>query len=200
MKKIKKVISENSDLFTISLSLLALLVTIYVIEVKLQESERTLINVLSIVGTMTSIFGLSIAFIQILTLKEISEHTQLTISETKNKLILGISISDVTESLSLVSDIDSFIGNQKYEIARLKLIDLRYKLIQFKSSDEFKIIVHEGRIKEIIETINIQISILYNIIFSEIDLKFDSDVINSQLQEIATYLADFKNIIKYQTI
>lgn len=200
MKKTKKIISENADSLTVGLIILGLALTFYILIFKLTTAERTTVNIISVIGTMASLFGLAIAFIQIIALKEISVITQTTISDTKNKLMLGISISDVTEALSLVSEIDSFIGNQKYEIARLKIMDLREKLIQFKSSDEFKLIVQEVRIKEIIETLNLQISILYNVVFSEIELKFNSEDVNSQLQEVATYLTDFKNKIKYQTV
>lgn len=200
MKKTKKIISENADILTVGLIILGLALTFYILLFKLTTNERTTINIISVIGTMASLFGLAIAFIQIIALKEISVITQTTISDTKNKLMLGISISDVTEALSLVSEIDSFIGNQKYEIARLKIMDLREKLIQFKSSEEFKLIVQEVRIKEIIETLNLQISILYNVVFSEIEVKFNSEDVNSQLQEVATYLIDFKNKVKYQTV
>jgi len=200
LKKTKKIISENADSLTVGLIVLGLALTFYILLFKLTTTERTTINIISVIGTMASLFGLAIAFIQIIALKEISVVTQTTISETKNKLMLGISISDVTEALSLVSEIDGFIGNQKYEIARLKIMDLREKLIQFKSSEEFKLIVQEVRIKEIIETLNLQISILYNVVFSEIEVKFNSEDVNSQLQEVATYLTDFKNKIKYKTV
>lgn len=200
MKKTKKIISENADTLTVGLLIIGLALTFYILLFKLDTPDRTTINIISVIGTTSSFFGLAIAFIQIIALKEISVITQTTISVTKNKLMLGISISDVTEAISLITEIDSFIGNQKYEIARLKLMDLREKLIQFKSSDEFKLIVQESRIKEIIETLNLQISILYNVVFSEIEIKFNSEDINSQLQEIATYLTDFKNKIKYQTV
>lgn len=200
MKKIKKIITENADWLTVVLIIFGLVMTFYILVFGLSTAEKTTINIISVIGTMASLFGLAIAFIQIIALKEISVITQTTISDTKNKLMLGISISDVTEAISLVSEIDSFIGNQKYEIARLKIIDLREKIIQFKSSEEFKLIVKESRIKEIIETLNIQISILYNIVFSEIEVKFNSEDVNSQLQEVATYLTDFRNKIKYQTV
>ena len=113
--------------------------------------------------------------------------------------MLGISISDVTEAISLVSEIDGFLGMQKYEIARHKIVNLKDKLIQFKSSAEFNVIVHENRIKEIVELLSTHINTLYNVVFGEIeDIKFDSGELNAQLQEIANYLTDFKNKIKYQ--
>ena len=200
LKKIKKLISENADILTIILVVVGLLLTIVIIGFGLKSEEKTTVNIISILGTMASFFGLAIAFIQIVALKEISVVTQNTISDTKNKLMLGISISDVTESIKLISEIDTFIGNQKYEIARIKIIDLREKLIQFKSSEEFKLIIQDSKIKEIIELLNVQISTLYIIIFSEEEIKYDSKSINKQLQEIATHLTDFRNNIKYQTV
>lgn len=200
MKKIKKIISENADILTICLIVIGLLLTIYIIGFKIKEVDKTLINILSVLGTMASFFGLAIAFIQIIALQEISEVTRNTIQVTKDKIMLGISISDVTEAIKLISEIDSFAGNQKYEIARLKIIDLRDKLIQFKSSDEFKLIVQDNKINEIIDLLNMQISSLYIIIFSELDIKYNPEDLTNHMQKIATYLTDFKNKIKYQTV
>jgi hypothetical protein len=196
----KKFVSENADGITVTLTIIGLLISIYLIGFILTDSEKTLVNVSTVIGTIASFFGLGIAFIQIFALKEISVITQATIQDTKNKLMLGISISDVTESIKLISEIDSYIGNQKYEIARLKIVDLREKLIQFKSSEEFKLVVQDNKIKDIIDVLNVQISTLYNVIFSEIDIKYNPDDITSQLQDIATHLTDFKNKIKYQTV
>ncbi len=200
MKKIKTLITENVDAITVFLIISGLLLSLYVIGFKLTEPEKTTVNIFSIIGTIASSFGLAIALIQIVALKEISVVTQSTIKDTKEKLMLGISISDVTEAIKLISEIDSFIGNQKYEIARLKIIDLREKLIQFKSSKEFQLILQDNRIKEIINMLNIQISTIYNVIFSEEEIKYNPEDITNQLQEIATHLTDFRNKIKYQTV
>ena len=200
MKKIKKIITENVDSLTVGLIIVGLLLTLYIIGFKLKPEDKNLVNSLSIIGTMASFFGLAIAFIQIVALKEISVITQSTISDTKNKLMLGISISDVTEAIKLIAEIDSYIGNRKYEISRLKIIELREKLIQFKSSDDFKKIVEENILNEIIEKLNLQISSLYNVVFSEEDIEYNPEDVTNQLQKISTYLSDFRNKIKYQTV
>lgn len=200
MRKIKTIITENVDAITIILIVVGLLLTLYIVGFKLTETEKTTVNVLSIIGTIASTFGLAIALIQIIALKEISVVTQTTIQDTKEKLMLGISISDVTEAIKLISEIDSFIGNQKYEIARLKIIDLREKLIQFKSSKEFQLIIENNKIQEVIAMLNIQISTIYNVIFSEEEIKYNPEDITNQLQDIATHLTDFRNKIKYQTV
>lgn len=187
-------------MLTIIFIIVGVLLTAYLVGFKLTDEEKTTVNVLSIIGTIASSFGLAIALIQIIALKEISVVTQSTIKDTKEKLMLGISISDVTEAIKLISEIDSFIGNQKYEIARLKIIDLREKLIQFKSSKEFQVIIQDNKIKEIISMLNIQISTIYNVIFSEEEIKYNPEDITNQLQEIATHLTDFRNNIKYQTV
>ncbi len=48
--------------------------------------------------------------------------------------------------------------------------------------------------------LNIQISTIYNVIFSEEEIKYNPEDITNQLQEIATHLMDFRNKIKYQTV
>ncbi len=102
MKKIKTIITENVDAITIFLIIVGLLLTLYIVGFKLTDTEKTTVNVFSIIGTIASAFGFAIALIQIVALKEISVITQTTIQDTKEKLMLGISISDVTEAIKLI--------------------------------------------------------------------------------------------------
>lgn len=196
----KKFISEYSDTITICLIIVAILLTIYFVGWQLEVKEKTFINLFSIIGTMASISGFLIAIIQIVALKEISEITNNTIQSTKTKLILGISISDVSEAIKLINEIDTYLGIQKHEIARLKLIDLREKIMQFKSSEEFNRIFDPKKIGETIIYLNFEISQLKNTIFSDVEVPYDAENITQKLQEISTYFIDFKNKIKYQTI
>ncbi|MDQ3050911.1 MAG: hypothetical protein M3Q95_08515 [Bacteroidota bacterium] len=179
MKKFKKIIADHTDEITIGIIILGIVLFIF-ITFQLELQQRTVLNLISVMGTMVSTFGFTIALMQIIAFKELSEVTQTTITETKIKLILGISISVVTEAIKLVSEIDSFIGNRKYEIARHKIIDLREKLIQSKTSDEFKLIVKENKIKSILSVLNVQINTLYKLIFSEIEIKYDPESINHE--------------------
>ncbi len=179
LKKFKKIIADHTDEITIGIIILGIVLFIF-ITFQLELQQRTVLNLISVMGTMVSTFGFTIALMQIIAFKELSEVTQTTITETKIKLILGISISVVTEAIKLVSEIDSFIGNRKYEIARHKIIDLREKLIQSKTSDEFKLIVKENKIKSILSVLNVQINTLYKLIFSEIEIKYDPESINHE--------------------
>lgn len=196
----KKIISEHSNILTIISLGISILTTWYIIGWKLSEAERTFLNVFGVVGGIVSMFGLVIALIQIIALQEITEVTQNTINETKSKLILGISISDVAESIKLIAEIESFIGSKKHEIARFKLIDLKDKLIQFKSSPEFLKLISEDQIDQTLIYLNFEISQLYIIVFNDGEMEYDSSNIAVRLQEILTHLTGFKNQIKYQTI
>ena len=196
----KQFLSEYANLITSVLLLIGVLLTALSIII-IKKEDRTFINILSVIGTMASIFGLSIAFIQIIALKEISVVTQRTIQLTKDKLILGLSISDVSEAIEMIREIESNIGLQKYEIAWVRIKDLKVKLIQFMTSEEFKKIVPERRIKETIDFLSIQSTRLYLIVYSEEgEAKYDPEPINRSLQEISTQLNDFKSRIKYNTV
>jgi hypothetical protein len=200
LKDIKKYISKNSDSLTIWFIIIGLVLTAIILFI--EKDNRTLLNVLSISGTMASFFGLAIAFIQIIALKDISEVTQLTINNTKDKLKLGISITDVTEGIKLISEIENYLGNLKFEIARLRLTDLKEKLIRFKSSDAFLTIVQKDEIKKIVDDLDIQISNLYSCVYPEpgSEILFDNTILKNQLPKITTYLTEFRDKIQYQTV
>lgn len=202
MKKIKKIIVENVSFLTIALIVIGVLVSIMFLSFVLKDEDKTVINVISVLGSIASFFGLAIAIIQIVSLKEITELTRSIITETKSRLLLGISISEVGDSISLIHEIEMYIGNNNYEISRIRLIDLRGKLIQFKTSDDLKSIVKEEELTSIIDKLNLYMSTLYIYVYEyeQQEVVFDRTEFSIFLHKIATYLTDFKNKIKYQTV
>lgn len=173
---------------------------IYITYGKLKPEEQTLINMYSIIGTYASIFGLAITLIQVVAVKEIAKITSQTINETKNRIQIGISIADVSEAAKLIQEVDSYLGTNRFEIARIRITDLRDKLIQFKSNESFKKIVKLEEIDEIISFLNLHLANLYEQIYSEENITYNSKELSSELQKIGTYLQDFKNNIQFSTI
>lgn len=200
MKGLKNFIAQNVNTISLVLICIALALSFAIIFWGLEDTDRNVLNLLAVTGTMASFFGLTIALIQIIALKEISVVTKNTITSTKGKLMLGISISDVSDTIRLAKEIDNFLGYQKYEIARYKLLELRDKLIEFKSSSEFIEIIGSSRLDEIVESLNAQNSQLHAIVYSEEQIEYDAENIVISLNEISGCLNDFRHQIKYQTV
>jgi hypothetical protein len=199
-KKLKKLVSEYSGILTFILVVIGIIL-IGLLIFLLKKENRSFINIISIIGTMASIFGLTITYIQIIAIKEISVITQTTIQNTKDKIILGLSISDVTEAIEVIGEIETNIGLQKYEIAWIMLKQLKGKLFQFLASEEFKKNIDEKEFKTTIEFVSIQCTTLYLITFTERDeTLYDPEPINKCLQRIYDLLNDFKSRIKYNTV
>lgn len=174
---------------------------IFVCVLLIPSEDRTLINYLSLIGTLASLLGLAIAIIQIIALKQISFVTQSAINEAKDKLLLSISINDVAEAAELIGEIENALGLQKYEVANIRIKELKIKLLQFKKDNEFLKIVSEERIKVIIDFLSIQITSLLLVIHNVDELaKYEPDSFFEYLQEISTYLSEFKNSIKFKVI
>lgn len=176
------------------------LITGLIITYYLPSEKKTLLTLVSFWGSLTSFFGISIALIQIVSIKETSEVTKITIEETKNKLILGISISDVTDAISSLEQVDSNIGLKNYEIARYRLIDVRKRFFQFKNHPEFKNLIDEETVNDIIKMLNKQISSdLFEMVFNEKNIDYDNKPLMENLQTLNTVMLEFKEKIKFQT-
>lgn len=199
MKKIKHFISKNANLITILIAISGLVVLYYLIFGELPSEQRNLMNIQSLIGTIISIFGISITLIQIIAVKEISEVTQNTIRNTKDRMIISISVTDVNDAIKFVGEIENFIGNQKYEIAILRITDLRNKLIQFKSSDDFKSVMAIEHIETAISDLSIQILNLQAAL-EKSNYKFNAKKLMQLLQSVGIYLNDFQNNIKLKTV
>jgi hypothetical protein len=109
----------------------------------LPVKDRTLLNVLAIIGFLLSVLGIIIAYIQILSIKDITKQTQLEVLASirfNNNLLM---VSDLSRKAAMVDEIQGFIKDDKIELCILRMKEFYNSLF---SKKEFKSIFEDFNI------------------------------------------------------
>lgn len=160
---------------------------------KLWRDGRSLLEIISAVGSIASLFGLIIAILQIQSVKVISVATQRAVADTKAQLVQNISISDLAQAIKLIEQIQEYLGYSKFELAYVRLQDLRVLLIQFvaaHSIEEYEREEYENLLKDIgIHSVN-----LYDAVYKDKVIRVSG--INKTLHKALEILIASENQLK----
>ena len=126
---------------------------------------KPLSEIISAVGSVASVVALVIAIAQIIAVKKTAVATQRAVEQTKNQLLLNTSISDLSKAIKLTEQIQTYLGSTKFEIAHLKLQELRILLVQFKGSALFVNETDPIQYSNLLREIGIHIINLYSAVF-----------------------------------
>lgn len=136
-----------------------------VLWIKLARDGKSWSESISAVGSVASLVALVIAIAQILAVKKTAAATQQAVEQTKIQLLLNISISDLSKAIKLTEQIQTYLGLTKFEIAHLKLQELRILLVHFKGSALFVNQTDQVQYSNLLKEIGIHIVNLYNAVF-----------------------------------
>ena len=119
----------------IILILLIFLLNIYVF-FHLKKEEETAFNYLtilstsiSIIGSLASIIGLIIAYLQI---KKESEKTVKKVESTLREISYLYSVSEMAKAVDKIRQVQSFIALEKFEAAHLRMLDIKDVILTIK--------------------------------------------------------------------
>ncbi len=167
---------------------------IYVILENLPEEQKSVVNIVSIVGTYASVFGLIIAFIQILSIKRISEATKNEVLQTQKRLSQIISVSELSKANKIIQEIQHFISTDKHELGLLRMKDLKEIIIHYKCSSDLYGLTKTAEYNEIIQKISDDLSNLSD--FAMRNKKANFSIMNQNLEDISTIILNYESKIK----
>ncbi len=171
------------------------IILISVIIWQIDADDRTLLNISSIIGSIASLCGVIIAISEISSIKKISEITQNTIAETRSKLIQRISISDISKARNFIKQSQDYIRKNEYELAYLRLDDLRPLLEQFHHINEFTKLQEYENYRILLKNMNVSIVSIRDYKGKK---EINTSKINKNLDEILAVLIKFENHLKYE--
>ena len=114
----------------IFLVLLDLIIWLY--HIYTMGDQRTIFNLATLLGFYVSIYGLAVALWQIFALQNQAEQAQKTITETRTKIDHILSLSDCAKSIGTIRTIKENINNGKYELAMLRLCEVKDFMMRIK--------------------------------------------------------------------
>ena len=133
----------------------------------LAKNDRTIVNFFTLFGTFTSIFGLWIAYIQIISLKITNEKTKLAVENSLNKINQMLSVSELSKAIKIIQEIQTSNINGKHEVSLIRMKDLKSILIQIKYNSELNIYTETGVYNQNITDISIDINNLNDLLIGK---------------------------------
>lgn len=89
------------------------------------SGQRTLVNIVGISGAVFSLAGVLIAVIQIAKIRSISDAASSAATEARNDLQKLLSITEFAQVVSIIRKVESFVRDDKYDMAIERIIDIK---------------------------------------------------------------------------
>jgi hypothetical protein len=100
--------------------------------------DNSVVSVLSASGSVASFFGLAIAIVQILQLKDVSQAAKDASEQTQKELAKYSALSSISKAVEMSRDIQSLFRRDKLEAAEIRLSEFTRLLSHYKSIEALR--------------------------------------------------------------
>jgi translation initiation factor 2 beta subunit (eIF-2beta)/eIF-5 len=151
-------------------------------------------TILSNMGNVASFFGFLIVMVQLQYVKRVSEETKHAVEDTQKSLMSAISIADISKTIKLIEQVQIYVGQDKYELAWVRLKDVRFYFTQLSSHPEFsKENTSSG--EKTSQSIGVHLNNLHTA-YSQ-SKKFDPSKLNITLEKMLNVLLKVEHNLKF---
>jgi hypothetical protein len=162
----------------------------------LDNKDRTLLNFFGIIGTFLSVYGIWIAYEQIKSTKATTEQTNRAVVNSLSRIIQLFSVADLSRAIKIIHEIQNFILSEKYELALLRMKDLKATLIQVKYNKELLSLTNIEIYNKAITDLSIDTNNINDLLLGKKKVNFSK--VNENLNQIETILGEFENKLKFE--
>lgn len=170
--------------------------------------DRTLINLIGVVGFLLSILGIAIAYVQILSIKDISNLTQATVKETEEKVketherlketfansAKVLMVSDLSRKAAMINEIQGYLTEKKIEMSILRMKDLKAILISLKNQPKYSGLFKKEEFTSALDNFHINLDNLQKHHFNK--TKIDLYKINKDMEVLSTLFLSVEHNLK----
>ncbi|MCU0340184.1 MAG: hypothetical protein MUE30_09870 [Spirosomaceae bacterium] len=161
----------------------------------LKPADRTLVNYVSIIGSIASTAGLFLAYIQILTIKEETQKTRARLDASIHQVQRVLMTADLDRSVKIIQDAQNYLNQEKLEIAYVRMKDLRSLLLSFKGNADFQKLTNQSLFHHYFTDLQIDLDNL-KIYLLDHSRKINLPRILQHLEAFEVQLIDFENELK----
>lgn len=162
----------------------------------LKVTDKNLLNYFSFSGTYTSVFGIIIAYAQIISVRETAEKTEIEVRNSNKKIMNILQVSDLAKAIKLVQEIQNYLYSEKIEIAILRLKDLKSILILIKHNSELEKLSNKKAYRDSLNDVGINLNNLSQLHLG-VKKGVSIDKIISDLEIIENLLGEFEGHLKF---
>ena len=132
--------NKTRSIFMLGLLLVGLLYFVF-----FDQKDQNMINGITVLGTYLSLLGIVISYFQIKSVKDINEKTKTAIEKSLQRLNQLVVVADLSKAIKIIDEIQQYIVHEYYQIALIRMKDLKSILIQAKHNEEAnKLIEYES--------------------------------------------------------
>jgi hypothetical protein len=183
--------NKTRSIFMLGLLLVGLLYFVF-----FDQKDQNMINGITVLGTYLSLLGIVISYFQIKSVKDINEKTKTAIEESLQRLNQLVVVADLSKAIKIIDEIQQYIVHEYYQIALIRMKDLKSILIQAKHNEEAnKLIEYESfciNLNELI--VDIKNMHEFTTGYKKTSLNFSK--IANHLEDLSTTLTAFEHKLK----
>lgn len=161
----------------------------------LTAEERTVLNVLGILGFTLSFIGVVIAYFQILSIKNITIETQNKVNASlalNSKILM---ISDLSRKVAMVDEIQGYLRADKIELCLLRMKDLKSLLNSLSNQKQYSSLVSQREFNNIRNRFMVDLINLQNQSFEKGN-ELDRAKIHENLEGLSTAFSNVEIALK----
>lgn len=161
----------------------------------LSRRERSLINILSIIGVVLSVLGIWIAYFQILSIKAITLATQKEVKESisqNNKIHM---LADLSRKVAIIDEIQGFLKSDRIDMCILRMKDLKIVLNSLRNQEVYYNLFSKQEFKTAFEDFNIDLDNFQKSTLNE-KFKLNKGKILINLEALSTMLLTAETKLK----
>lgn len=163
----------------------------------LNPELKNIVNFFTLYGTFASLFGLWLAYLQIKSIKETGEQTNIAVGKSLVRINQVLSVSELSKASKIVQEIQSSILHNKHELALIRMKDLKQILIQVKYNADLTEFTNNGTYNQHLIDLGINISNTNDfILLNKKGVNFSK--VNQNLENLSTVLNEFENKLKFK--
>lgn len=153
-------------------------------------------DIVTYAGLWTSIYGVILTFVQIMKIQRTTEATAKAIKDTRAQMDLVLSVSDVSKHVVNLRFIKECVTNNKMELARLRLGDVKDFMTKIGYIEDLKYDKHTY--KRLINSLESNINSLEQDINNT--QKVDKNIFAKDLESVVSFLMEVENKLKSKQI
>lgn len=186
---------EQTSYGLIALGMLIAAMCIFFVE----PEQRTLINVLSVVGSVASLFGIAIAVLQTWSARLTAETTKQLVQETRNAVLTRLAGNEVIKAVQFIREIQTHLHARKVELALLRCRDLKAFLIEFRINNTLAAFNQPLKNERLLTDLIIVITNLETVVMGN-NVTLDFEDLLKRLENLSTEFITFESVLKTKSL
>ena len=159
--------------------------------------EKTIINLISLLGTYISIYGILLAYLQILSLRQLTLKTQEAVKTSSESIQRVLSVAELSKIKKLIEEIQQYLHNDNFNGSVIRMNDLKENLIQNKYVPQLARHTSTKHYREVISNTGVDINTLNDKV-SKPQVIIDKSIIMRNLEKAKSTILEFENELKYK--